>query len=79
MRLAFSSTERLSLRGMVTALQLEGEQYAVDKAGKDLEAANEAQGFGRIHPKTGLSNSRVISLPPKLNGRPTKNESWTLS
>jgi RND family efflux transporter MFP subunit len=39
-QLAFASSERLSLRGMVTALQLEGEQFAVDKARKDLEAAN---------------------------------------
>lgn len=38
-QLAFASSERLSLRGMVTALQLEGEQFAVDKARKDLEAA----------------------------------------
>ncbi len=37
--LAFKSAERLGLRGMVTALQLEGEQFAVDKARKDLEAA----------------------------------------
>jgi HlyD family secretion protein len=38
-QLAFSSSERLSLRGMVTGLQLEGEQFAVDKARKELEAA----------------------------------------
>jgi RND family efflux transporter MFP subunit len=37
--LAFASTERLALRGQVNPLQLEGEQFAVDKARKDLEAA----------------------------------------
>jgi len=38
-RLAFESTERLALRGQVNPLQVEGEQFALDKAGKDLEAA----------------------------------------
>lgn len=37
--LARNSTERLSLKGIVNPLQLEGEQYACEKARKDLQAA----------------------------------------
>jgi len=39
-QLAFQSTERLAAKGIVTALQLEGDQFAVDKAKNELEAAN---------------------------------------
>jgi HlyD family secretion protein len=38
-QLAFQSTERLAARGIVTALQLEGDQFAVEKARNELEAA----------------------------------------
>lgn len=38
-QLAFKSTERLAARGVVTALQLEGDQFAVDKARNELSAA----------------------------------------
>jgi HlyD family secretion protein len=38
-RLAFQSTERLAARGIVTALQLEGDQFAVEKSRNELEAA----------------------------------------
>ena len=31
-QLAFQSTERLAAKGIVTALQLEGDQFAVEKA-----------------------------------------------
>lgn len=37
-QLAFQSTERLAAKGIVTALQLEGDQFAVDKARNELEA-----------------------------------------
>lgn len=37
-QLAFRSTERLAAKGIVTALQLEGDQFAVDKARNELEA-----------------------------------------
>lgn len=39
-KLAYDSTLRLALRGIVTSLQLEGDKFAMDKARKDLEAAN---------------------------------------
>ncbi len=38
-QLAFQSTERLAARGIVTSLQLEGDQFAVEKARNELEAA----------------------------------------
>jgi HlyD family secretion protein len=38
-QLAFQSTERLAARGIVSALQLEGDQFAVEKARNELEAA----------------------------------------
>jgi multidrug efflux pump subunit AcrA (membrane-fusion protein) len=38
-QLAFQSTERLAAKGIVTALQLEGDQFAVDKARNELDAA----------------------------------------
>jgi multidrug efflux pump subunit AcrA (membrane-fusion protein) len=38
-QLAFQSTERLAAKGIVTSLQLEGDQFAVDKAKNELEAA----------------------------------------
>ena len=38
-QLAFSSAERLSLRGIVTSLQLEGEQFAVEKSRNELSGA----------------------------------------
>lgn len=41
-KLAFASAERLSLRGLVNPLQLEAEQFNVDKARKELEAAQTA-------------------------------------
>lgn len=37
---AYDSSFRLALRGIVTSLQLEGDKFAMDKARKDLEAAN---------------------------------------
>jgi len=37
-QLSFQSTERLAAKGIVTALQLEGDQFAVDKAKNELEA-----------------------------------------
>ncbi len=37
--LAFQSTERLAARGIVRALQLEGDQFGVEKARNELEAA----------------------------------------
>lgn len=37
-QLAFQSTERLAARGIVSALQLEGDQFAVEKARNELEA-----------------------------------------
>jgi HlyD family secretion protein len=39
-KLVYDSTLRLALRGIVTSLQLEGDKFAMDKARKDLEAAN---------------------------------------
>ena len=39
-QLAFKSTERLAAKGIVTALQLEGDQFAVDKAKNELDAAH---------------------------------------
>ena len=36
-QLSFQSTERLAAKGIVTALQLEGDQFAVDKAKNELE------------------------------------------
>lgn len=39
-KLAYDSTMRLALRGIVTSLQLEGDKFAMEKARKDLEAAN---------------------------------------
>jgi multidrug efflux pump subunit AcrA (membrane-fusion protein) len=38
-QLAFQSTERLAAKGIVTALQLEGDQFAVEKAKNELEVA----------------------------------------
>jgi len=38
-QLSFQSTERLAAKGIVTALQLEGDQFAVDKAKNELETA----------------------------------------
>lgn len=38
-QLAFKSSERLAARGIVTALQLEGDRFAVDKAKNELDAA----------------------------------------
>jgi hypothetical protein len=38
-QLAFQSTERLAAKGIVTSLQLEGDQFAVDKAKNELDAA----------------------------------------
>lgn len=38
-QLAFKSTERLAAKGIVTALQLEGDQFAVEKAKNELDAA----------------------------------------
>jgi multidrug efflux pump subunit AcrA (membrane-fusion protein) len=38
-QLAFQSTERLAAKGIVTSLQLEGDQFAVEKAKNELEAA----------------------------------------
>jgi HlyD family secretion protein len=39
-KLAYDSTLRLALRGIVTSLQLEGDKFAMEVARKDLEAAN---------------------------------------
>ncbi len=38
-QLAFQSTERLAARGIVSALQMEGDQFAVEKARNELDAA----------------------------------------
>jgi multidrug efflux pump subunit AcrA (membrane-fusion protein) len=38
-QLAFQSTERLAAKGIVTSLQLEGDEFAVEKAKNELEAA----------------------------------------
>jgi len=38
-QLSFQSTERLAAKGIVTALQLEGDQFAVEKAKKELMSA----------------------------------------
>lgn len=38
-QLSFVSGERLAAKGVVSALQLEGDQFAVDKAQKELDAA----------------------------------------
>jgi multidrug efflux pump subunit AcrA (membrane-fusion protein) len=38
-QLAFQSTERLAAKGIVTSLQLEGDEYAVEKAKNELDAA----------------------------------------
>jgi HlyD family secretion protein len=38
-QLAYKSTERLAAKGIVTSLQLEGDQFAVDKAKNELDAA----------------------------------------
>lgn len=67
-KLAYDSTLRLALRGIVTSLQLEGDKFAMEKARKDLEAANTKLNGLRDYTKTKMLtqlNSDIASAEAK--------------
>ena len=78
-QLAYQSTERLAAKGVVTALQLEGDQFAVDKAKNALEGAGPSWRCSASTPRRRCSNSSTATSPrPAPSGMPrSKATAWS--
>jgi multidrug efflux pump subunit AcrA (membrane-fusion protein) len=76
-QLAYQSTERLAAKGIVTALQLEGDQFAVEKAKNELDTGKTKLDVLRKYSKAKMLkqfDSDIASAKAKWNSEQESNK-----